>query len=145
MQRSAYRVAVRRSRPRSNCTSSTIRKPLWRNARWVKLRGLASAKCRPFSNGHDGRPALQVAKCLAFNSFRNGCWGAFSIAPEVQPPAEQRNRKTGAQTTMFLITRDTLRRFPLSEILLLIALNLETSRLATETRTPSATGAALSS
>jgi len=46
---------------------------------------------------------------------------------------------------MFLITRETLRRFPLSEIFLLIALNLEKSRLATENRTHPALGAALSS
>ena len=46
---------------------------------------------------------------------------------------------------MFLITRETLRRFSLSEILLLIALNLETSRLATDNRTRPAIGAALSS
>ena len=46
---------------------------------------------------------------------------------------------------MFLITRETLRRFPLNEILLLIALNVEESRLDTENRTRPAIGAALSS
>jgi hypothetical protein len=46
---------------------------------------------------------------------------------------------------MFGITRETLRRFSLGEILLLIAINLETGRLASEIRVRLANGAALSS
>jgi hypothetical protein len=46
---------------------------------------------------------------------------------------------------MFGITSETLRQFSLGEILLLIAMNIETSRLAVENRTRLETGAALSS
>jgi hypothetical protein len=46
---------------------------------------------------------------------------------------------------MFRITRETLRRFSLREILLLAAMNLETSGLASENRVRLAIGAALSS
>ncbi len=46
---------------------------------------------------------------------------------------------------MFDITSETLRQFSLGEILLLIAMNLETNRLASENRTRLATGTALSS
>ena len=44
---------------------------------------------------------------------------------------------------MFGITSETLRQFSLGEILLLIAMNLETSRLTSEKRARLATGAAL--
>jgi len=46
---------------------------------------------------------------------------------------------------MWGISRETLRQFSLGEILLLIAMNVETSRLAAENRARLATGAALSS
>jgi len=46
---------------------------------------------------------------------------------------------------MFGITSETLRQFSLGEILLLIAMNLETKRLASENRARLATGKALSS
>jgi hypothetical protein len=46
---------------------------------------------------------------------------------------------------MFGITNETIRQFSLAEILLLIAMNIETSRLAVEKRAPLDTGAALSS
>jgi hypothetical protein len=46
---------------------------------------------------------------------------------------------------MFVITSETLRRFSLGEILLLIEMNIEASRLAFENRARLATGAALSS
>ena len=38
------------------------------------------------------------------------------------------------ETTMFRITSETVRRFSLREILLLIAMNLENSRLPSENR-----------
>ena len=46
---------------------------------------------------------------------------------------------------MFGITNETLRQFSLAEILLLIAINIETSRLASENRVRLATGTVLSS
>ena len=46
---------------------------------------------------------------------------------------------------MFGITNETVRQFSLAEILLLIAMNIETSRLASKSCTFLATGAALSS
>jgi hypothetical protein len=46
---------------------------------------------------------------------------------------------------MFGITSETLRQFSLGEILLLIAMNIETSRLASENRARLATGTALGS
>lgn len=46
---------------------------------------------------------------------------------------------------MFGITNETLRQFSLAEILLLIAINIETSRLASEKGTLLAIGTALSS
>lgn len=46
---------------------------------------------------------------------------------------------------MFGITRETLRQFSLGEILLLIAMNLETSRFACENDVHLAIDAALSS
>jgi hypothetical protein len=45
---------------------------------------------------------------------------------------------------MFGITRETLRQFSLGEILLLIAMNLETSRLVSEDRARLAISAAFS-
>ena len=45
---------------------------------------------------------------------------------------------------MFGITSETIRQFSLAEILLLIAMNVETSRLASENRARLATGTALS-
>jgi hypothetical protein len=41
---------------------------------------------------------------------------------------------------MFRITRETVRRFSLREIILLIAMNLETSRLPSENRVDLAIG-----
>jgi hypothetical protein len=46
---------------------------------------------------------------------------------------------------MFSITSHTLRQFSLAEILLLVAMNMETMRLASENRARLATGAALGS
>ena len=46
---------------------------------------------------------------------------------------------------MFGITSETLRRFSLAEILLMIAMNVATTRLAVENRPRLETGAALSS
>jgi hypothetical protein len=46
---------------------------------------------------------------------------------------------------MFGITSETLRQFSLAEILLLIAMNIETSRLAAEDRARLATGTTLGS
>ena len=46
---------------------------------------------------------------------------------------------------MFGITSETVRQFSLAEVLLLVAMNIETSRLASENRTRLATGTALSS
>jgi len=46
---------------------------------------------------------------------------------------------------MFGITSETIRQFSLAEILLLIAMNIETSRLAVENRARLETGTALSS
>jgi hypothetical protein len=56
---------------------------------------------------------------------------------------ENENLKEGA--AMFGITSETLRQFSLAEILLLIAMNIETSRLAFENRARLATGTALGS
>ena len=47
----------------------------------------------------------------------------------------------GRRTAMFGITSETIRQFSLAEILLLIAMNIETSRLASENRVRLATGA----
>jgi len=46
---------------------------------------------------------------------------------------------------MFGITSETVRQFSLAEVLLLVAMNIETSRLASESRARLATGTALSS
>jgi hypothetical protein len=46
---------------------------------------------------------------------------------------------------MFGITSETLRQFSLAEVLLMIAMNIETNRLASESRVRLKTGAALSS
>ena len=46
---------------------------------------------------------------------------------------------------MFGITSETIRRFSLAEILLLIAMNIEAVRLASEERARFATGTALGS
>jgi hypothetical protein len=46
---------------------------------------------------------------------------------------------------MFGITSETLRQFSLAEVLILIAMNIETNRLASENRARFATGTALSS
>ena len=46
---------------------------------------------------------------------------------------------------MFGITNETVRQFSLAEILLLIAMNIETRRLAAENRVRLATGMVLSS
>jgi hypothetical protein len=46
---------------------------------------------------------------------------------------------------MFCITRETLRRLSLAEVLLMIGMNIETVRLASESHVRLATGAALSS
>lgn len=45
---------------------------------------------------------------------------------------------------MFGITSETIRQFSLAEILLLVAMNIETGRLASENRARLATGAVLS-
>ena len=46
---------------------------------------------------------------------------------------------------MFGITSETIRHFSLAEILLLVAMNMETVRLASENRARWATGTALGS
>jgi hypothetical protein len=46
---------------------------------------------------------------------------------------------------MFRITRETLRRSSLAEVLLMIGMNIETSRLASEDRALLATGTTLNS
>jgi hypothetical protein len=46
---------------------------------------------------------------------------------------------------MFGITSETLRQFSLAEVLILIAMNIETTRLASENCARFATGTALSS
>jgi hypothetical protein len=46
---------------------------------------------------------------------------------------------------MFAITSETLRQFSLAEVLILIAMNIETNRLASENRARLVTGTALSS
>jgi len=46
---------------------------------------------------------------------------------------------------MFGITSETIRQFSLAEILLLVAMNIEATRLASESRVHLATGAALGS
>ena len=46
---------------------------------------------------------------------------------------------------MFGITSETIRQFSLAEVLLLVAMNIETSRLATENRARLTTDTALSS
>jgi hypothetical protein len=46
---------------------------------------------------------------------------------------------------MFGITSETVRQFSLAEVLLLVAMNIETSRLASENRARLASGTALSS
>jgi hypothetical protein len=46
---------------------------------------------------------------------------------------------------MFAITSETLRQFSLAEVLILIAINIETNRSASESRAGFATGTALSS
>ena len=46
---------------------------------------------------------------------------------------------------MFNITSETIRQFSLAEILLLVAMNMETRRLASENRARMATGTALGS
>jgi hypothetical protein len=76
-----------------------------------------------------------------------GHLGAFSIAPGLPGTLEQNKgiARREHKTAMFGITRETLRQFSLGEILLLIAMNLETGRLASENRVRLANGAALSS
>jgi hypothetical protein len=69
---------------------------------------------------HECDPAT---KRLKSNSFRIGHLRAFSFVPELI----KRGHKP-----MFRITRETLRRFSLREVLLLAAMNLETSSLASE-------------
>jgi hypothetical protein len=46
---------------------------------------------------------------------------------------------------MFGITSETIRQFSLAEVLILIAINIETIRLASESRVRLETGTALSS
>jgi len=46
---------------------------------------------------------------------------------------------------MFGITSETIRQFSLAEVLLLVAMNIETKRLASENRACVAAGSALSS
>jgi len=46
---------------------------------------------------------------------------------------------------MFRITRETLRRFSLAEVLLMIGMNIETVHLASESHVRLATGTALGS
>ena len=46
---------------------------------------------------------------------------------------------------MFGITSETLRQFSLAEVLILIAMNIETTRLASESRVRLGTGTALGS
>ena len=46
---------------------------------------------------------------------------------------------------MFGITSETLRQFSLAEVLILIAMNIETTRLASESRVRLRTGTALGS
>ena len=46
---------------------------------------------------------------------------------------------------MFGITSETVRQFSLAEVLLLVAMNIETSRLGVENRARLETGTALSS
>jgi hypothetical protein len=57
--------------------------------------------------------------------------GAFLITLKVEngPSAERGNQHEGGITAMFGITSETVRQFSLTEILLLIAMNIETSRL----------------
>jgi hypothetical protein len=46
---------------------------------------------------------------------------------------------------MFAITSETVRQFSLAEVLIMIAMNIETNRLASENHARFATGTALSS
>jgi hypothetical protein len=46
---------------------------------------------------------------------------------------------------MFAITSETVRQFSLAEVLIMIAMNIETNRLASENRARFATGTVLSS
>ena len=55
------------------------------------------------------------------------------------------NKRVDETRAMFGITSETIRQFSLAEILLLIAMNIETSRLAVENRARLDTGTALSS
>ena len=55
------------------------------------------------------------------------------------------NKRVDERRAMFGITSETIRQFSLAEILLLIAMNIETSRLAVENRARLDTGTALSS
>jgi hypothetical protein len=68
------------------------------------------------------------------------------IRAEVKQTWTKEGNRTKEETTaMFGITSETLRQFSLNEILLLIAMNIETSRLAAEKRARLATSTALNS
>jgi len=58
----------------------------------------------------------------------------FKVAIWVPSQMRREFARREHKTTMFRITRETVRRLSLGEILLLIAMNLETSRLPSENR-----------
>jgi hypothetical protein len=96
------------------------------------------------ADGTMGGSGIQAAKCLPFNLFQIGHLGAIWIVRKLrQTRAEQEIRTKGA--AMFGITTETIRQFSLAEILLLIAMNIETSRLGVENRARLETGTSLSS
>jgi hypothetical protein len=65
---------------------------------------------------------------------------AIRVPSQLRPDFQERSTNA-----MFRITRETLRRFSLREILLIAAMNLQTSGSASEIRVRPAIGAALSS
>ena len=76
-----------------------------------------------------GKSVIQAAKCLAFNRFGSGHLLAVSLTPDV-PAHLKENKNLKERAAMFGITSETLRQFSLAEVLILIAMNIETESLS---------------
>jgi hypothetical protein len=116
------------------CTQRAIRKPLTLNARHVGPALRLSKKGRSSANLVLQNCAQGSLSILLPIGFRVATWVLFSIAPGVQAKWNKRITRREPTKSMFGITSETLRQFSLGEILLLIAINIETSRLASEDR-----------
>jgi hypothetical protein len=90
-----------------------------------------------------GRARSSALKCNLLNRFQFGHSFAIDCAGSSGRLENMTEPKKGA--AMFGITSETIHQFSLAEILLLIAMNLETSRLASENHARLATGTVLGS